>query len=180
VTTVDTVAAVEAALIITGGVLQGVGLALVIVEVLVIRSYEFGVPTPWARLVRWVRRLLKRPQLVNVGAALSGSAAMSGRAVVRPGPVDPTASDSERITRLESYVERINQDLEAVHRLIDRKDSELREAMVEADDRVRAEMQQRDTQRKEQLRPSLVRQSLGATCIVIGLALATTGSVMAL
>jgi hypothetical protein len=56
-----------------------------------------------------------------------------------PRPVDPTASDAERITRLESYVERIDQDLEAVHRLIDRKDSEPRQAMVEADDRVRSE-----------------------------------------
>ena len=179
-TTLVTVAAVEEALIITGGVMQGVGLALVIVEVLVIRSHEFDVPTPWARLVRRVRRLLKRPQVVSGGVALSGSAAMGGRAVVRPGPVDPTASDSERITRLESCVERIDKDLEGVHRLIDRRDSDLQEAMVEADERVRAEMQQRDTQRKEQLKPSLVRQSIGATCIVIGLALATTGSVMAL
>ena len=151
-----------------------------IVEVLVIRSYDFGVPTPWARLVRWVRRLLKRPQVVNVGAALSTGAAMSARAVVRPGPADPTASDSEGITRLESYVARIDPDLEAVHRLIDRKDSELRQVMIEADDRVRAELQQRETQRTEQLRPSLVRQSIGATCIVVGLALATTGGGKAL
>ena len=101
-----------AALTITGAAFEVIGLGLVFVELAVIRSHEFGVATPWARAISWIRVKLGRPKVVQLRAAISAEFALKARGTVRPGPAAADATESERIQRLERYVERLDEDLD--------------------------------------------------------------------
>lgn len=168
----------SAALTIIGGVFQGLGLALVFVELAIIRSHELDVPTPWTRIAARVRRLFRRPQVIALSGTASATVSGSGRATVRPGPSPPGASDAERIARLERYVEHIDCDLHDVHDTISRKADELTQAAVQRARELRDEMDRRDEQRRDALRPSLTRQAYGAIFVFVGLVLSTTGGAM--
>ena len=165
-------------LTITGAVLEGVGLAMVFVELAVLRSHEFGVPTPWARVVRWMRRLVGRPQVIELGAALSAESALSARAKVRPGAVDPDATERARIARLERYVDHLDLDVDELHRRIDTTADEIAQAAQHREQELRREMDRREDERRQALRPSLQRQGVGAGCVFVGLVLGTIGNVM--
>jgi hypothetical protein len=163
------------ALTIAGGVLQFVGLGFVFAELAVIRSQEFGVPTPWAWLASWVRRLLHRPQVVSVGAASAATSGGWARAKVRPGPLEPDAAPEARIAWLERYVVALDGDLDGVHQTIERKAAQVLEQAQRRDEKIRQEIDRRDAERREALRPSLVRQALGGLCVLAGTVLATIG-----
>jgi hypothetical protein len=165
-------------LTVTGAVLEAIGLGVVFVELAVIRSHEFGVPTPWARLRSWVRRrLLRRSHVVATSASSFATLTSSARAKVRPADLGPDASEAERIDRLERYVEHLDRDTEALPQAIDRKADEVTAKAEAADDRLRQEIEQRDEERKTALRPSLRRQAIGAACVLVGLVVGTIGQV---
>jgi hypothetical protein len=144
----------------------------------VIRSHEFGVPTPWTRLKGWVRRLLRRPQVIQLSGVASAEAVGSARAKLRPGPLDANATDSDRIARLERYVDHLDEDVDELHRTIDRKAQEVTKAAEEGDQELRREMDRRDAERRQALRPSLRRQGIGAVCVLVGLGLGTIGNLL--
>lgn len=164
-------------LTVAGAAFEVVGLGLVFIELAVIRSHELGVPTPWAQLGAWARRLLRRPQIIEGGAAVEATAALSGRAKVRPGDLPADATDAARIARLERYIEHLDRDIDTLHKTIDRKADEVIAEAKSADDRLREEMERRDEQRRTALRPSLQRQAFGAACVLTGLVLGTIGQV---
>jgi hypothetical protein len=163
-------------LTIAGAALEIIGLGFVFAELAVIRSHEFGVPTPWARLRAWMRRVLHRPRIVEVEASMSGSFAMSARGKVRPGDVPADASDAERIERLERYVEHLDRDVDGLHEAIKRKADEIIAKAKNADDQLREEIARRDEERLTALRPSLQRQAFGAACVFGGVVLGVLGT----
>jgi hypothetical protein len=165
------------ALTITGAVFELIGLGLVFIELAVIRSHEFGTPPPWARIVGRIRRLLKRSQVVGVGAAELAAIGTEARLKVRPGPPDADATNEARIERLECYVERLDQDLDGMWKSIgERADKVIAEA-ARRDEQLRQEFEQREADRRAKLRPSLIRQALGAGFVLVGLVLGTIGNV---
>jgi hypothetical protein len=165
-------------LIITGALFEVVGLTMVFVELAVIRSHEFAVPTPWARLARWVRRRLGRPQVIELGAALSAESALSAREKVRPGPADADATEADRIARLERYVDHLDCDVDELHRRIDDTAQQLARTAQQREQELRREMDRREDERRQALRPSLQRQAIGAGCVLAGLVLGTIGNVI--
>lgn len=166
------------ALTIAGAVLEIVGLGFVFAELAVIRSHEFGVPTPWARLKSWTRRLLGRPQIIDVSGSMSLGIGMSARGKVRPGDLPPDADHAARIQRLERYVEHLDRDVDGLHQTIDRKADEIIAEAMKADDRLREEMDRRDAERRTALRPSLQRQVFGALCVFAGVVLGLVGDLI--
>ena len=174
--------AVCAGLIIAGAVFEVIGLSLVFVELMVIRSNEFGVPTPWERLLEAVRRLLRGPRdhTVSAKAALAMSGSLRARAYKRPGSTKPGATVTQRLRRLERYVAYIDEDIEELHGVIDDRVSELETSAKEREDQLREELSgviaRREEQRRKALRPSLMRQGIGAVCVLIGLVLGTIGN----
>jgi hypothetical protein len=159
-------------------VFEIVGLAVVFIELGVIRSHEFGVPTPWRRLVVRVRRLLRRPQVVHGVAGSELSLPWSvARGKIRPADLGPDASEAERIERLERYGEQLDRDVDGLHQAIDRKGDEVAAKAEAADDRLRQEIERREQERKTAVRPSLRRQVIGAACVFVGLVLGTIGQI---
>jgi hypothetical protein len=148
--------------------LEVVGLGLVFVELAVIRSYEFGIPSPWARIVGRIRRLLKRPQVVELKAALEASSAMAVRAKVRPGGAPPDATEHQRIERLQRYVERLDEDLDGMWEALSRRADEVIAEAARRDEQVREEFERREADRRAKLRPSLIRQATGAAFVLTG------------
>lgn len=166
----------SAALTIVGGVLQAIGLAFVFAELVIIRSYELGIPTPWAKASEKIKRLLRRPTRREQGWGSSFGVSDSARAKVRPGDLAADASESERIARLERYVELLDRDLEQLHDTIDRKADQLAKAAKQGEQTLRDEIGRREKQRREALvLPSLKRQAVGAAFVFVGLGLATWG-----
>jgi hypothetical protein len=157
--------------------LEVIGLAFVFYELAVIRSHELGIAPPWAPLTARVRRLLKRPQIVQLDVARETSRAGYVRAYQRPADAPDDATDSERLERLERYVRVIDADLDNVWDSIgDQTDDAVREA-ERRDEELRAEIARREGEQRERLRPSLRRQAIGATCVLVGLVLGTIGNV---
>lgn len=165
-------------LVIAGGALQAIGITMIFVELAAIRSKEFDMPTPWRRAATWLRRLIRRPRSIQVEAALATESSVAGRVPVRPGPLKAGATEVERIERLERYVALIDNDLGAAHTTIDRKAVAVLAEAERRDDEVRAEIDRRDAERKQALRPSLLRQGIGGMCAFVGTVMATVGSVV--
>lgn len=174
--------AVCAGLIIAGAFFEAIGLGLIFVELMVIRSDEFGVPAPWERARRWVRRLLRKSEAhtLSLESALAISGAMRVRGYKRPGPVKPGATVTQRLRRLEKYVAHIDEDVEALHKAIGDTASELEASAREREGKLREELSgeiaRLEEQRRKALRPSLQRQGLGATFVLVGLLLGTVGN----
>ena len=167
-----------AALTITGAAFEVVGLGLVFAELAVIRSHEFGTPPPWAPIVRRIRRLLRRPHVVDLRAAIEVSSAMEARGKVRPGDATPDATEAERIARLERYVECLDEDLDGIWQALGRRADKVIAEAARRDEQLRQEFEQREADRRAKLRPSMIRQAIGATCVLIGLVLGTVGNVV--
>jgi hypothetical protein len=165
-------------LVIAGAVCEFFGLMLVFIELAVIRSHEFGTPPPWAELVGWLRRVLKRPRIVELGVAIEVSSAMSVRGKVRPTPLSGGATAQERIAWLENYVGRLDEDVESVWREMREQESKLGAEAARRDAELRAEQEQREADRRDKLKPSLRRQFIGAVLVALGLILGTLGSVL--
>ncbi len=161
-------------LTIVGGALQIFGLLLVFVELAIIRSHEFGVPTPWTRAARRFRTqvLGEQPRLTTVIS--DHTIGWPVRAKARLEPIAPDASDNDRIARLERYVELLGRDLDAQDDELDRTGQDL----VFARQHQEAEIQRRDEERRAALRPSLRRQGIGAVCVLLGTIAATVGGVL--
>lgn len=166
------------ALTIIGAAFEVVGLGLVFVELAFIRSHEFGTPPPWAPLIRRIRRLLGRPQYVDAKATMHIAMAMRARGEVRPGDAPPEATDRERLERLERYVERLDEDLHGMWQAFGRQEDKIVAEAARRDEQLRQEFEQRETDRREKLRPSLVRQAIGGTCVLLGIILGTMGSIL--
>lgn len=163
-------------LIIGGAVLEAIGLGIVFVQLAIIRSDEFGVPTPWTRLRAWWRKVRRRPQTISINAADSFEWADSARAKLRPGDLRPDADDADRIDRLERYVQALDRDVDDLHRRVqEAKDEAVAEA-AKRDDQIRQETEAREAARREQVRVSLRWQAGGAACVLSGLILGTIGN----
>jgi hypothetical protein len=165
------------ALTIIGAAFEIVGLGLVFAELAVIRSHEFGIPPPWSPIVARIRRLLKRPRVVNLQAAASAAGGMEVRAKVRPGDAPADATEQERIERIERYVELLDEDLDGMWQALGKRADETLQAAARRNEQIREEIERREADRREKLRPSLVRQIVGAVCVAIGLILGTIGNV---
>lgn len=163
-------------LTVVGAVLQVVGLAFVFAELAIIRSLEFDVPTPWARFVAWIRRLLRRPQVVELGAAVSASAGLSVHAKVRPGPLADDATLEQKVAWIERYMMRLDEDIDSIPTLIENKAVETLQKAKDHSEGVRREINEREKQRRTAVRPSLRRQAAGAVCVLVGTIAATAGS----
>jgi hypothetical protein len=164
------------ALTVVGAILQVVGLAFVFGELAIIRSLEFGVPTPWARVAAWVRRLLKRPKVVEVGAAMAVGASLSLHAKVRPATLDSKATLAEKVDWIERYMMRMDEDIDSVPTLIDNKAVETLQKAKDHSEGVRQQIEEREEQRRAEVRPSLSRQAVGAACVLLGTIAGTTGA----
>jgi predicted RNase H-like nuclease (RuvC/YqgF family) len=116
--------------------------------------------------------------VIEVSGTLSAEVALSARAKARPGPPDATASNTDRIARLERYVDNLDQDLDQLRDTIDRKAAEVTEAAREREQELRREMDRRDDERRQALRPSLRRQAIGAVCVFVGVLLGALGDVL--
>ena len=169
---------VAEALLITGGVLQLIGAALVLISIPIVRKHELGRSTPWERATAWMRRHLGLGKTVYARGAMSAASGFEVRAKVRPSPVDGTMTEQQRIERLEEYVERLDQDLDDAHRRISSKTRATETAAKAREQALRDEISQRGEQRREALQSSLRVQAAGGACIVIGLVLALLGIVL--
>jgi hypothetical protein len=78
-------------------------------------------------------------------------------------------TDEQRVERLEQYVERLDEDLKEAHQRISKKTAEVDAAAKAREQTIRDEMQERDEQRRDALKPSLRRQLAGAVCVLAGL-----------
>lgn len=113
-------------------------------------------------------------------AVTTGGATAGGnppRGIARPGPVPADASETERIARLERYVEHIDSDLSNFWQEIRATNKTATSEASAHADRVRAEIAARDDEHRQWLRRSSWRQLGGATCVMAGLVLTTIGSV---
>jgi hypothetical protein len=164
---------------IAGGTLQIAGITVVFLELAIIRSHAFGVPTPWARFAGWIRRVLRRRRVIELSSiSLSAEVSTGAHLTVRPGLVASDATDAERIARLERYVACIDRDLDGLHHTIDRKAAQVFADAQRHDEKLRHEIEVREKQRRDALRPSLMRQAIGGVCVFVGLVLATLGAVL--
>jgi hypothetical protein len=164
-------------LTVVGAILQVVGLAFVFVELAVIRSLEFDVPTPWARLATWVRKLLKRPKTIEAEISVSAKPHLSLHGKVRPGPIAEDATLGEKVAWLESYVTRIDEDIDSVPALVENKAAETLQKARDHSEGVRREVRQLGDRRRAAVRPSIRRQAAGAVCVLVGTILGTMGAV---
>lgn len=166
------------ALTILGGIIEAIGLVLVLVELAVVRSNELGHPLPWRQVLPWLRRTFWIPDRHNaVGrSTLTAIGSIRTRGRVRPGPL-PSGTPNERIARLESYVEQIDRELNAVHDALERTADEVLAAAKEHADKIQLDAAARDQDRLDALVPSLRRQACGAALVLLGLGLQTVGGV---
>ena len=96
----------------------------------------------------------------------------------RPSVVGAEATEAERIAWLERYVAEQDDDLDRLWEHIARQRDEAIAKAKESDEQIRQEIEAREHERKMQLRWSVRRQALGASCIVIGLVLSTVGGLV--
>ena len=162
---------------VIGAVLQGIGLGFVFVELAIIRSHEFGVPTPWARVRRRIHRWRGRTNIASGAARLSAVATVTARGVARPGRLGQGVPDTERIARLERYVEHLDRDVEGLHRAIDVRAKEISAAAMKREQELREESAAAEARRREALRRSVIRQAVGGVFVACGLVVGTLGSV---
>jgi hypothetical protein len=94
---------------------------------------------------------------------------------VRPGDLNADATQADRIARLERYVEALDRDVYDVHRAIEKKAEDVTAAAIEREQQLHAEIERRDEDRRQKLRPSLRRQAFGGVCVGLGLVLGTWG-----
>ena len=152
-------------MVIVGGVLEGIGFGVIVVQLALVQRQEFGWPQFVLRSWGWtrakVRRLLRRPQHVHLGAAsLSATASLSGRASLRRG-MGSRAFD--RFAAIEFNLEQIEKDLgeriAEVHESVERLGNELTTT--------RSTIEQREREREEERKAEHARRSLsrhGASC----------------
>lgn len=168
------------ALIIVGAVLQSLGLGLVFVELAIIRSDELGIPSPWTRIRRRVRRLLGRSKVAQGSSRISAVATLSARGKARPGVLAQDASAADRIARLERYVEHLDRDVDGLYRAIDRQAEEVTAAAKRREQELRDEIARSEAERRSRLARSLRRQGAGGLFVVCGLIAGTWGSLISL
>ena len=94
-----------------------------------------------------------------------------------PAAPSSDATDAERLAYVERYVEILRNDVNALYGEIGRQAEAPIVEVRKREEAVRAEMDRRDQDRRDKLRPEMDRQALGAACLIIGLILATIGSV---
>ena len=164
------------ALLITGGILQLIGAALVLISIPIVRKHELGRPTPWERARAWMRRHLGLGKTVYARAGMSWASGFEVRGKVRPGPIESTMTEQQRIQRLEEYVERLDEDLDDAHRRITSKARTTETAAKTREQALRDEIARRDEQRREALQSSLRVQEAGGACILVGLVLRCSAS----
>jgi hypothetical protein len=165
-------------LVITGAALEVVGLALVFIELAIIRSHELGIPPPWSPLTARIRRMLKRPQVVQLEAATETARAGHVRVYQRPAKLADEPTDHERLERLERYVRDIDSDLDGLWESIGQHSQEAVREALRNDEKLREEIARREDEQREKLRPSLRRQATGATLVLAGLVLGTIGNLV--
>lgn len=165
-------------MLIAGGVLQLIGGALMLIAGAIIRKQELHEPAPWERARAWLRRLLRRSPSVEGSATISGTISMEARGKVRPGPVEPTMTNEQRLQRLERFVDLLDADLDEAHNRISQKASDVTEAAKAREQAIRDEQKQRDDERRAAVRPALRMQSAGGGCILVGIVLALISTVV--
>lgn len=164
-------------LVLVGGALQVVGVSVVFVELASIRKHEFNIPTPRDRMRTLWRRVRKQPQIVRVGAADSIEISDRATAIMTPAAPGPGATDQQRLAYVERYVDILRKDVKALYQEINHHAERLAAEVRKREDAVRAEMDRREEVRRERLRPYIDRQAIGGACLVLGLLLATIGSI---
>lgn len=126
------------------------------------KAAELGRPTPWPRSTAWVRRRLGLGKTVYARGAMGTASGFGVRGKVRPGAVDWTMTEQQRIEPLEEYVERLDEDLDDAHRRISSKARATETAAKAREQALRDEIAQRDEQRREALQSSLRVQAAAA------------------
>lgn len=161
-------------LTIVGGALEGFGFGLVALELTRIQRREFGAPQFIRRIKGWVRRLLRRPQVVKLSAAAGGGGGVGkARLRVRRAPGETL---EERVSALEENLGHLEGELDERTR-----ESEQRSESIEQAQRdMRADLDQRrreqEEQQRESLRTSVTLQTWGMLLFVVGVVFNVLGS----
>ena len=161
-------------LTIVGGVLEGIGFGFIAWELARIQRQEFGAPQFVVRIKGWVRRLLRRPRVVELSAAMGGGVG-SMRANLRVRQV-PGETLEERVTALESNFEHLEGEFGERSRAFDQRFESVEQAQRD----MRADLDQRrreqEEQRRESLRTSVTLQTWGTLLFVVGVVFNVLGS----
>lgn len=159
---------------IAGGALQIIGFVLVAIELGRVQRREFGTPRFIERLRGRLRRLFRRSKTIEAsahGVILSGG---SARGVVRAGR-GTTLED--HVAALEENLGRLDDEVAANRIEAERWRSELLEQLTVTRAEVNEQRQRDDEDRKGFLRTSLLLQTWGTTCFVVGTVLGVVGGV---
>ena len=163
---------------ITGGALELIGFALVVVQLARVQRQLFGWPRFIVRSSGWasraVRRLLRRPRIVHVVSAdFAGEVDVAGRLSIRKG-MGPRTFD--RFAAIEFNLEQIEKDLQESMRQADRNLNELRDEFTRSRDAIEQRERQREEDRKVELRSSLAWEAWGVVFFLCGTVLSVMGS----
>jgi hypothetical protein len=97
-------------------------------------------------------------------------------AKVRPALLDGEATLEEKVDWIERYMMRMDEDIDSMPTLINRKAAETLQNAKDHSDGVRRQIEEREQQRRAAVRPSLSRQAVGAVCVLCGTIAGTTGA----
>ena len=157
-----------------GGVLEVAGFGLVAWELTRIQRQEFGTPQFILRVRGWLRRLLRRPRVVELSAAMGGGVG-SMRANLRVRQV-PGETLEERVTALESNFEHLEGELSERSRAFDQRFESVEKTQREMRADIEQQQREQEEHRRESLRSSVALQAWGTVLFVIGVVLNVLGS----
>lgn len=174
-----------AGLIIAGGALQLFGFVLVAWELWRVQRREWGTPQSLIRVQASLRRLRELPRRVfrrshetHVGsgrASGGGSISASGRAWLNiPGE---GATVEQRLEVIEFNLVRLEREVSDHGRRIRVQRADLRSGLDGLRQHVEQQHTEREADRREFLRGSIVLQVVGTGCFVVGTVLGVIGSV---
>jgi hypothetical protein len=151
-----------------------IGFALVATELGRIQRHEFGTPRFVERLRAQVRRLFWRTKTVEASAHGVIHSSGSARGVVRTGR---GSTLEDHVAALEKNFGRLDEEVAANRVEAERWHRELLEQLTVTRAEINVQKQRDNDDRKGFLRTSLLLQTWGTACFVVGTALGVVGSV---
>jgi uncharacterized coiled-coil protein SlyX len=151
-----------------------VGFALVAMEIGRVQRREFGTPRFIERLRGRLRRLFRRTKTVEGSAHSVIHTSGSARGVVRTGR---GSTLEDHVAALEENFGRLDDEVAANRVETERWRSELLEQLTVTRAEFNEQRQRDDEDRKGFLRTSLLLQTWGTTCFVVGTVLGVVGGV---
>lgn len=161
-------------LTILGGVFEGLGFGLIAWELTRIQRQEFGTPQFILRVTGWVRRLIGRPKVVKLSAAMGGGGgAMKARLRVRRPPGETV---EERVTALEENLGHLEGELDERTREFEQRFGSVEQTQRDMRADIEQQQHEQEKRRRESLRSSVTLQAWGTLLFVVGVFLNVLGS----